>query len=100
MEKDSERTPIMTLSERHVVNVLIGILDAGRRVKLSELYEFAKYKTINPLTERMAREGLITKTLDRETYVATFLELTPKGRAVAEKLKEAVDIFEDRAVKL
>jgi len=42
----------------------------------------------------MAREGLITKKLERLNYVITFLELTPKGRAVAEKLKEAADIFQ------
>ena len=77
--------------------ILVRMLDAGRRVKISEFLDLVTaYQILNPLTERMMREGLITKTLERETYVATFLELTPKGRAVAEKLKEAVDIFQDR----
>jgi len=42
----------------------------------------------------MAAEGIITKKLERRNYVTTFLELTPKGRAIAEKLKEAADIFQ------
>jgi len=87
----------MLLDEKYVIQIMLDLLNVDKKIKISDFLEFVKdFRTLNALTERMSREGLIKKFLDRETYVATFLELTPKGRAVAEKLKEAVDIFEDR----
>lgn len=93
---DVEKKPTMLISEKHVVSILIAMRDAKQRVKLSDLYSIALHKTLDPLTDRMVREGLLTKYTDREIYLITFLELTPKGRLVAEKLKEAVDIFQDQ----
>ena len=87
----------MLLDERYVVQILLDLLQSNEKIKISYFRDFIKdFRKLDALTERMSREGLIRKFLDRETYVATFLELTPKGRAVAEKLKEAVDIFQDR----
>ena len=92
---------LMLLDERYVVQIMIDLLAADKKVKISEfLYLMKSFPGLNSLTDRMAQEGLIRKFLDRETFVATFLELTPKGRAVAEKLKEAVDIFQDQCMSV
>jgi len=95
MREGKTKVPVLILGERHTTILLVAMLEANRRVKLSELYQYLKFKSLNPLTDRMAQEGLITKKIDRETYVITFLELTPKGRAIAEKLKEAFDILQE-----
>jgi hypothetical protein len=71
------------------------MLDSPDHIKLNELSDVVtSFRTLDALTDRMAAEGVITKTLERRNYVTTFLELPPKGRAVAEKLKEAMDLFQ------
>ncbi|MCL1811331.1 MAG: hypothetical protein FWG41_03825 [Methanomassiliicoccaceae archaeon] len=71
------------------------MFDSSDPMKLNDLSDVvSSFRTLDALTDRMAGEGLITKKLERLNYVTTILELTPKGRAVAEKLKEAVDIFQ------
>ena len=95
MQKGGQRNEIMLLCERYVALLLIRMLDSPDPIKLYSLSDIiTSFRTLDSLTDRMAREGLITKKLERLNYVITFLELTPKGRAVAEKLKEAADIFQ------
>jgi DNA-binding HxlR family transcriptional regulator len=84
----------MLLSERYVSLLLIEMLDSPEPMKLNDLLDIVtSFRTLDSTTDRMATEGIITKKLERRNYVTTFLELTPKGRAIAEKLKEASNIF-------
>ena len=85
----------MLLSERYVALLLIRMLDSSNPMKLNDLSStVTSFRTLDAITDRMATEELITKKLERQSYVSTFLELTPKGRAIAEKFKEAMDIFQ------
>jgi DNA-binding MarR family transcriptional regulator len=95
MQKGRQKNEVMLLCERYVALLLIRILDSPEATKLHDLSDIvSSFRTLDALTDRMAKEGMITKTLERRNYVTTFLELTPKGRAVAEKLKEAVEVFQ------
>jgi len=95
MQKGRQKNDVMLLSERYVALLLIRLLDSTDPTKLSDLLDIVtSYRTLESLTNRMADEGMITKKLERPSYVTTFLELTPKGREVAERLKEAVEIFQ------
>jgi len=94
MQKGRQKNEIMLLSERYVALVLIRILDSPESVKLNDMSDLVtSFRTLDSLTDRMEGEGLITKTPERRGYMTTFLELTPKGKIVAEKLKEASDAF-------
>ena len=95
MQKGRQKSEVMLLSERYVALLLIRMLDSFEPVKLNSLSDtVTSFRTLDNLTDRMCKEGLITKRIERRNYVITFLELTPKGKAIAEKLKEAVDIFQ------
>jgi len=95
MQKGRQKNEIMLLCERYVALLLIRILDSSNPVKLNDLSDIVtSFRTLDALTERMAAEGIISKKLERRNYVTTLLELTPKGKAIAEKLKEAADIFQ------
>lgn len=97
MQRGRQRNEILLLSERYVVLLLIEILNAGGPVKLNGLSNIVtSFRTLDALTDRMAEEGIITKKLEQCNYVTTFLELTSKGRLVAEKLNEAVNIFQNQ----
>ncbi|MCL2712993.1 MAG: hypothetical protein FWD37_06990 [Methanomassiliicoccaceae archaeon] len=85
----------MLLCERHVTALLIRILDSSGPVKLNDLSKIVtSYRTLKALTDRMVKEGVITKELEHLNYATMFLELTPKGKDIAMKLKEAVNIFQ------
>jgi DNA-binding HxlR family transcriptional regulator len=95
MQKGRQKNEVMLLSERYVALLLIRMLDSPEPVKLNDFSDIVtSFRTLDALTDRMDQEGIITKRLERRNYVTTFLELTSKGRAVAEKLKEAVDILQ------
>jgi DNA-binding HxlR family transcriptional regulator len=95
MQKGRQKNEVALLSERYVILLLIRMLDSQDSIKLNDLSDtVTSFRTLDALTDRMAAEGVITKKLERRNYVTMFLELTPKGRSVAEKLKEAMDIFQ------
>jgi len=95
MQKGRQKNEVMLLCERYVTLLLIRMLDSSEPTKLNDLSDVVtSFRTLYALTDRMADEGIITKKLERRNYVTTFLELTPKGKAVAEKLKEAAEIFQ------
>jgi len=95
MQKGRQKNEVMLLCERYVALLLIRMLDSSDPMKLNDLTDIVtSFRTLDTLTDRMAKEGLITKKLERRNYVTTFLELTTKGRTVAVKLKEAVDLFQ------
>ena len=91
MQKGRQKNEVTLLSERYVALLLVKILDSPELVKLNDLSEVVtSFRTLDALTDRMALEGLITKRWEKRNYVTTFLELTSKGKAVAEKLKDAM----------
>ena len=95
MQKGKQKNEIVLLSERYVALLLIRMSDSLDPIKLSSLSDIVtSFRTLNALTDRMVKEGVITKELERLNYATTLLELTPKGRAVAKKLKEAMDVFQ------
>ena len=94
MQRGKQKNEVVLLSERYVALLLIRILNSQEPMKLNDLSDIVtSFRTLDNLTCRMAAEGLVTKKLERRNYVTTLLELTPKGRAVAERLKDAMDIF-------
>ena len=86
---------VMILSERYVVQILLDLLDADDKVKISDfLTLISGFQVLDALTDRMVSEGLVLKFPGRDVRLATFLELTPKGREVASKLKDAMRSLE------
>jgi len=94
MQKGRQKNKVMLLSERYVSLLLIRLFESSV-VKLNDLLDIVtSFRTLEALTDRMVDEGMITKILESKSYKTTVLELTPKGRSVAEKLKEAQNIFQ------
>jgi DNA-binding HxlR family transcriptional regulator len=95
MQKGQQKKEVMLLCERYVALLLVRMLDSSEPIKLNDLSDtVTSYRTLDALTNRMVEEGVITKKLERRNYITTFLELTPKGRSIAEKLKEAMEILQ------
>ena len=95
MQKGRQKNKIMLLSERYVTLLLIRLLETPDVIKFNDLSDtVTSFRTLTTLTDRMIEEGVITKKLVSGSYLTTLLELTPKGRMVAEKLKEARDALQ------
>ncbi len=82
-----------SLNERYSKDILIKLLDEKEAVPISKLHKYSKnYYAFKNVIKKLEEDGLVKteeKVMGRKTI---YVSLTEKGRAVAEKLKEAEEV--------
>lgn len=81
------------LGEADVVDLLVLLLDKGSIIATQLRLVNRNYAKIAAMARSLEDIGLITILLERSPRVTHVYKLTPKGRRVAEKLKEAKELI-------
>ncbi|TQS80918.1 hypothetical protein A3206_04275 [Candidatus Methanomassiliicoccus intestinalis] len=78
------------LSMRYSTDVLVTVLESKERCKFSDLNEFVtNYSTLNSLLSAFEKEGLVVIEEVMRPHYTRYIDLTDKGREIAEHLKQA-----------
>ena len=82
-----------SLDERYSKSILLKLLNAKEDLTITQFLDIVNsYKTIKDIVKKLEEDGLVKteeKVMGRKTI---YVSLTEKGRAVAEKLKEAEEV--------
>ena len=82
-----------SLDERYSKSILLKLLDEKKDLTITQFLDIVNsYKTIKDIIKKLEEDGLVRieeKVMGRKTI---YVSLTEKGRAVAEKLKEAEEV--------
>ncbi|QLH74971.1 MAG: hypothetical protein HPY73_05650 [Methanomassiliicoccales archaeon] len=91
---NKNRVPFAEIPDNISIQILYCLHQNGRMVK-SVLYSRLEKsnKTIQPRVDEMVATGLISETIEERPPKRKWVELTEKGRKVAEKLEEIEGIL-------
>ena len=88
------------LSSRHATVVLLYLLEKGQIKKTDLLDVISSSDSLSKSLRDMEAENLIKISVKIIGRKVIFIELTPKGRQVAEQLKKAQEIAEKPSVEI
>ena len=88
MERDEFRPKLSTQQ----VALLLYLKSRGRVMKSELVKVVSSPPLLNNFINSLKEQDLITITIDRVKHKKFFIELTPKGRLVAEQFRRADDI--------
>ena len=78
------------LDERYAVSLLVELSNNGP-MKISDFLEFiSNYRTLDTLTDKLEKSGLIQKIGGVDRYGTTMLSITEKGQNVSKQLSKAL----------
>ena len=82
-----------SLDEKYAKSIILKLFEEKSELQITKFLDIVNsYKTIKEVVKKLEEEGLVKteeKVIGRKTI---YVSLTEKGRAVAEKLKEAEEI--------
>ncbi len=84
------------LSMRYSTDVLVTVLESEKRCKFSDLNKFVtNHSTLNSLLAAFEKEGLILIEEVMRPHYTRYIDLTDKGREIAEHLKLAKELLNE-----
>lgn len=82
--------PRSVLAEPYVVDVILFLSEKGQVMATELLEVISSYRTSKGLLDRLSSTGLVNIEVVNRPRVTFKIKLTPKGKKVAEKLREAI----------
>lgn len=88
---------LKSLDEKYAKDILLKLLEEDQPVMITRLYRSNRnYYAFKNVIKKMEEDGLVEVKESVEGRKSIYVSLTEKGRAVAEKIKEAEDIAAGR----
>ncbi len=84
---------LKSLDEKYAKNILLKLLEEDQPVLITKLYRSNRnYYAFKNVIKKMEEDGLVEVKESVEGRKSIYVSLTEKGKAVAEKLKEAEEV--------